>query len=270
MGYDEILTGDVIISEYLTSPVVLTETQEVEDNLIGLWRLNKGSGVTAFDTSGNGNDGTLEGTTPTWIDGKSGKAVNLPGVNERINCGNGAPLDQLGNGSFWIPFWMKSKDTVPLNYGRLFDKYQDATNIIGLDSNGTANQLRFLIRKGAPFAVPIFTDINPFDTTWHHIVIVVNRITDLIYCYMDKNISAITGNIAGLPVDCSNAANLLWGRSGAGALPFEGAFDELRIYIGEPTQAEIDALYNYPEGLTGGQIAKDIILTEAVTGKGVI
>ncbi len=28
LGYDEILTGDVIISEYLTSPVVLTETQE--------------------------------------------------------------------------------------------------------------------------------------------------------------------------------------------------------------------------------------------------
>jgi len=32
----------------------------LNDNLIGLWRLDKGAGLTAYDTSGKGNDGTLE------------------------------------------------------------------------------------------------------------------------------------------------------------------------------------------------------------------
>ncbi len=273
MGYDEILTGDVIISEYLTSPVVLTETQEIENNLIGLWRLNKGSGVTAFDTSGNGNNGTLEGTTPTWVDGKSGKAVNLPGVNERIDCGNGAPLDQLGNGSFWISFQMKSKDTVPLSNSRIWTKDQnDLQNTIYLMSNLTNNRLVLYIEKNN--IVYIFaafsTGTAPFDTIWNHIVLEINRITDKAIVYMNTVKDATEIDLSAMPADISNTGNVAWGANVVGGGPYEGALDELRIYTGEPTQAEIDALYNYPEGLTGGQIAKDVILTEAVTGKGVI
>ncbi len=271
MGYDEILTGDVIISEYLTSPVVLTETQEVENNLIGLWRLNKGSGLTAFDTSGNGNDGTLEGTTPTWVDGKSGKAVNLPGVNEHVDCGNLSPLDQIGNSSFWISFWMKSKDTVPLNCGHLFSKYQGANDRILFRSYLVNNQLNlYFVKTGIIVNSNFSIDTGLFNTEFNHVILEINRTTDKAVLYLNtiKDITEI--DISSLPLDSSNTGKLLWGSSYAGSFPYEGALDELRIYTGVPTQAEIDALYNHPEGLTGGQIAKDVILTEAVTGKGVI
>ncbi len=266
LPYAEELGGDVIFTETLSAIAVMTDTPDIETNLIGLWRLNKGSGVIAYDTSGNGNDGALEGTTPTWIDGKSGKAVNLPGVNERIDCGNGAPLDQLGNGSFWIPFWMKSKDTVPLNYGALFDKYQDASGFITLSSDAFANRVFLEIKKGGTGVAGSFSVSSaPFDTIWNHVVLAINRTTDKALLYINTVKDATEINLVTLPADISNTGRLAWGAANDGWAPFEGALDEMRIYTGVPTQAKIDYLYNHPEGRTGGQIAKDVILTETAS-----
>ncbi len=266
LPYAEELSGDVIITETLSAIAVMTDTLDIENNLIGLWRLNKGSGVIAFDTSGNGNDGALEGTTPAWIDGKSGKAVNLPGVNERIDCGNPAPLDDLGNGSFWLSFWMKSTDTTPLNYGALFDKYQDVLGFITLSSYAHANRVFLEIKKdGTGVAGPFSVATTPFDTEWNHIVLVINRTTDKALLYMNTVKDTTEIDISALPFDISNTGRLAWGAANDGWAPFEGAHDELRIYTGVPTQAEIDYLYNHPEGRTGGQIAKDVILTETAS-----
>ena len=221
----------------------------VDENLIGLWRLNKGSGVIAFDTSGNGNNGALEGTTPTWVDGKSGKAVNLPGVNERIDCGNSAPLDQIGNGSFWISFWMKSKDTVPLSFGMLFSKYEDVANRIELASSGTSNRFYLVFREsnlGVATALGIAT--QPFDTIWNHIVLEINRISDKAIIYMNTVKDATEIDISSVPADASNAGDITWGSRNNAAAPYEGGLDEMRINTGVPTQKKIDFLYNYPDG----------------------
>ena len=115
--------------------------------LIGFWRLNKGSGLIALDSSVYGNDGSLEGNNPTWVDGISGKAVNFPGVNERIDCGNDSPLDQIGNGSFWLSFWMKSKDTVPNNYGMLCTTHVSGVDRFWFGAYSTQNRLNFLFEK---------------------------------------------------------------------------------------------------------------------------
>ncbi len=244
---------------------------DTTENLIGLWRLNKGSGVTAYDTSGNGNDGTLEGTTPTWVDGKSGKAVNFPGANERIDCGNGSPLDDLGNGSFWLSFWMKSKDTAPLNYGALFDKYQDASGFITLSSDAFANRVFLEIKKdGTDVASSFSVSSSPFDTIWNHIVLAINRITDKALLYMNTVKDATEIDIATLPADISNTGRLAWGAANDGWAPFEGILDELRIYTGVPAQAEIDFLHDYPTGLVGERISADVFFTEKLSAVAVM
>jgi hypothetical protein len=38
---------------------------DIRNGLVGHWPLNEGQGTTAYDRSGNGNDGTLIGG-PTW------------------------------------------------------------------------------------------------------------------------------------------------------------------------------------------------------------
>ena len=80
--------------------------------LLGLWRLDENTGALAADSSGHGNTGTIEGSAPAWVAGKNGYAVDLPGTDERIDCGNASPLDRVGNGDFSVSLWVKSKDAV--------------------------------------------------------------------------------------------------------------------------------------------------------------
>lgn len=224
-------------------------------DLIGLWRLDKGSGLIAFDESGYGNNGDLEGINPTWVDGKSNKAVNFPGTNERIDCGNGAPLDDIGNGSFWISFWMKSPDEVPLNNGMLFSKLKDTNNRIELFSNGTNNRLYFVFSgTGAGVWGPFSVDSTVFDTIFNHIVLVINRTTDKAILYMNTTKDDTEIDISALPVDASNTGRLSWGARNNGSNPYEGVLDEMRIYTGVPTQEDIDFLFKRPDGIPGGKI----------------
>lgn len=49
----------------------ITNGNPPSSGLVGKWDLTDGSGTTAADTSGNGRDGTLQGSTatPTWVEG---------------------------------------------------------------------------------------------------------------------------------------------------------------------------------------------------------
>jgi len=64
-------------SMYLISVLVLSVvlTGMTKAELVGWWRLDEGSGTTAYDSSSNGNDARFEGS-PAWVeDGKFGKAL---------------------------------------------------------------------------------------------------------------------------------------------------------------------------------------------------
>jgi hypothetical protein len=48
--------------------------------LVGQWKFDEGSGTTAYDSSGNGHDGTLVGGA-TWADGRFGGGIELDGTS---------------------------------------------------------------------------------------------------------------------------------------------------------------------------------------------
>jgi hypothetical protein len=48
--------------------------------------LDEGTGFQAFDSSGNGNTGQLNGG-PTWITGKVGGGLSFDGINDFVDCG---------------------------------------------------------------------------------------------------------------------------------------------------------------------------------------
>ncbi len=50
--------------------------------LVGYWRFDEGNGAIASDSSGNNNNGTLNG--PKWVNGKYGKALNFDGVDDWV------------------------------------------------------------------------------------------------------------------------------------------------------------------------------------------
>ncbi|MHC4356229.1 MAG: hypothetical protein ACYS0H_26295, partial [Planctomycetota bacterium] len=49
-------------------------------DLVGQWKFDEGSGTTAYDSSGNGYDGTLEGGA-TWAEGRFRGGIELDGTS---------------------------------------------------------------------------------------------------------------------------------------------------------------------------------------------
>ncbi len=73
--------------------------------LVGRWDLDEDGGSTAEDTSGEGNDGTLEGN-PQWVDGQYGSALALDG-DDYVDLGNPPVLD-FGTDNFTLCAWVKN------------------------------------------------------------------------------------------------------------------------------------------------------------------
>lgn len=90
--------------------------------LEGHWRLDNGSGQTAYDSSLNTNDGTLGSTSgpddndPTGVIGHSGNALSFDG-NDYVRVPDDPSLNiEIGSWGLWLKF-----DEKPSNVGHLMN-----------------------------------------------------------------------------------------------------------------------------------------------------
>jgi hypothetical protein len=88
---------------YGATPEYVTPVQPDPAGLVLYYALDEGSGSVANDASGNGNDGTIEGS-PAWIDGVSGSALAFTGGRDYVTTGTSL-LDNLTE--FTIACWLK-------------------------------------------------------------------------------------------------------------------------------------------------------------------
>ena len=73
-----------LVSFVLVLGLALTSIVEAADpSLVGWWTFDEGSGTIAYDYSGQGNDGTIEGD-PQWVAGKIGGAMQFDGDGDQI------------------------------------------------------------------------------------------------------------------------------------------------------------------------------------------
>ena len=77
-------------------------TSAVEADLVAYWRLDEGSGTTANDSTGHGNDGTFHGD-PQWVVGYLGGALEFDGTDDWLDCGSDPSLDLT---TWTIAFWL--------------------------------------------------------------------------------------------------------------------------------------------------------------------
>ncbi|MEK7399193.1 MAG: LamG domain-containing protein [Candidatus Poribacteria bacterium] len=80
---------------------------------VGMWLFDEGSGKTAKDFSGNGNDGTLM-SNPKWVDGKFGKALEFDGVASYVEL---PQLPGQTNQSLSFVAWIKWGGTTATTRG---------------------------------------------------------------------------------------------------------------------------------------------------------
>ncbi|MDT8304217.1 MAG: LamG domain-containing protein, partial [Sedimentisphaerales bacterium] len=101
-----------LISFALVLDLTMNAAEAADPGLVGWWRFEEGSGTTAYDSSGNGLDGTLVGGA-TWTDGRIGGGIELDGTSGYVSV----PDFELTTDSItfvsWVNGW-KGADWAPL------------------------------------------------------------------------------------------------------------------------------------------------------------
>lgn len=78
----------LLISFAFALSLVLVGVADAADaDLVGWWAFDETSGTTAYDSSGHGNHGTLQGD-PQWVAGRTGGALELDGDGDYVDIGS--------------------------------------------------------------------------------------------------------------------------------------------------------------------------------------
>ncbi|MDD4027356.1 MAG: DUF2341 domain-containing protein [Candidatus Shapirobacteria bacterium] len=196
---------------------------------IAEWKMNEGVGTSAIDTSGNNNTGSLV-NSPSWVQGKIGKAINFNGNNKRVTITN--PITSSGYST--LSLWYKRSET---------DASTSWRTLVG---HATAN-IHHLILNNSTRNIGIFDGAwkdfgyNPLnDNKWHHYEVIYNNGTNATL-YVDgvyKNQISTTLDLSTNPI--GSIGN--WSGGGYWA----GPIDHIRIYNYARTPAQI--AYDYNKG----------------------
>jgi hypothetical protein len=232
---------------YLVSFVlVLVLVSNVSAGLVAHWKLDEGSGTTAFDTSGNGNNGTFTGD-PQWVAGYYGGALEFDSTNDNIDCGNDDSLniaDEITL-SAWIN--MAQRPDVDTWYTIPWKEGAYSMYLYGADNTVTTLAADFWLDTGRAdiWSGP---DIDIPPNEWTHIAVTFNSIDFEFYVNGEHDYTQ--NEPATIEI---SAINLLFTEDGSN---FRCLVDDVRIYNHALTQAEILAAMEggeeYPYALGPG------------------
>ena len=216
------LKNPLLVLVFLVFLGILVDTlplsADITSSLVGYWNFDEGSCITATDSSGNNNTGTLV-NGPTWVPGKIGiGSLSFDGVDDRVTVAHNASLTPA---AITISAWIKpATDGVTK---RIIDKNPG-----------------YLIRRltnGAVQFIPGFINSNATAPSgaWTHIVITADSTGTNWY------INGVLDKVTSTAYAPSGTASLVFG----GNLDFyAGDLDDVRIYNRALTATEVTALYN--------------------------
>ena len=218
-----------LVSFVLLMSVALTGTTKAE--LVGWWRFDEGSGTVANDSSGYGNDGTLNGD-PLWAVGMLGGALEFDGTDDYIEVPDNESF-QLWE-RFTLAAWIYQVES---SSSRIIDK-------IGA---GTANGPHLDTHPGTKLrscsGTCISTTSDHTLEEWHHVAVTFDE--GDVKLYVDGSLEA--GGSAPSPL-AGNSLSLRIGADSDGQSLFYGLIDDARVYNRALTEAEILAAMEGGEG----------------------
>ena len=230
---------------------VIAMGQPSQATLIGHWKFDEVSGTTALDSSGNGYDGVINGSSVTRVTGPptpgnpgvlgtalSFNAANLNYVNITGTNSAAHPLSLAGIPNYTIAWW--------LNYtsGSRFINKHDATGSEGYSLRTAGTGTTLLLTQGTAGSPD--TGLLLDAGNWHHWALTYNG----------SSITVYRDGIAGF----TTAGGLLTDEA-TGALMFgalrlannnviqhiTGSMDDIRIYNHTLSATDVGALMFVPE-----------------------
>jgi hypothetical protein len=232
--------------------------QAADPDLVAHWKFDDGSGTTALDSSGNGNDGTFVGT-PQWAAGKLGGALDFDGDNSYVDCGN----DEIFGitDAFSLTVWINWR-TVTVDWQTVIAK---GDNTWRLARGGSSQTMDFGFTDGGPrgwMSVATASDV-PLNE-WHHVAATIDKIEGA-KIYLDGVLEGTNPDKDGITTGGTNYAVFIGENSQATGRFWVGLIDDVRVYKRVLLEGEIQAVMagagaNYP--LASGPNPKDGALHE--------
>ncbi len=224
---------------YLVS-IVLVLTCTARAELVGWWRLDEGSGTTAYDFSGKGNDGTLQNGAEWGVGYLSNSSILLDGVDDFVDVPHAEILtvDSEVSVMAWIhterhegPGGVSWQGILAKgNSPRSYSLYTEASGALHFSTTSTTtNAFVGTLSSGQ---VPL--------NEWVH---VAAQVVDGHHQYYINGEDAGTGGSDIVLVGTEDTANFVIGRTQEGtSRSFLGMIDDVRVYNHVVTQQEIQTI----------------------------
>jgi hypothetical protein len=212
--------------------------QDLNSGLVCYWKFDEGSGSTASDSSGNGNNGVIYNAA--WVDGIYGKALYFNGIDSYVEVPSSSVLN---NANFTIMAWINMSAYVGNTQVRIVSKQATQPNSYGLEifGNGyagsTGNQLTTHSGDGSVW-VNLMSDTRLSIKTWYHVAATHEGTTSRLYINgtLDKEgttTTQTTDNAAPLTIGCEKQTGQ------APEFFFNGVIDEVKVFNRTLSQQEI-------------------------------
>jgi len=217
------------------------------DPPVGEWKMDEYSGSTAYDTSSNSNDGSLQNDT-TWESAakcKYASCLSFDGDDDYVALGYDESFDFKGyDKSFTLTAWINT-DTLDSNGGIVTRSTQEATKQYALNFAATNNNISFTVRSDSTHVVSSATDTITANS-WYYVVGVADSGTMRVY--VNGVTSGTTDTYTNGPVKDRGTAVAdigVYYRNEAGSEAFfNGQIDNVMIFDYALTQEQISWLYN--------------------------
>ncbi|MDD3486964.1 MAG: DUF2341 domain-containing protein [Candidatus Moranbacteria bacterium] len=220
---------------------------------VGWWKMDEGQGDKAYDSSGNGNTGTLTSMDPAtdWVDGKFAKALDFDGSDDRVEDTNTSHFN-FGTGSFSVGFWVKfganATTMFPVSKGQ--EAY--ATAGYRFMFMGTGNQhLYFYAGDGINNVESDVGDLSAIKSNWNHYFATFEGTTKQAKVYLNgvyknQQTNASIGSI-------DNNYKFTVGARSNGSYNFQGQIDDVRIYNYALTAEQVRQVMNEGSAVRFGE-----------------
>lgn len=226
--------------------VNITVTNATNNDLVCYLAFDEGSGTIAFDSSGNGNNGTIKGAT--WTAGRIGTGLSFDGINDYVS------LPRVNNDEISVAAWFYKNANDTTNGDTIFGARRWNTDIQLREGfelrfyQTTPNRLEFiLVTQDGSGSKAQRTAIYNFPNSvgsWHHVAGTYNRTTGAQRLYVDGQlVSTVTHPAGNTVVPLAFHPDMRIGHARTNSY-FNGVLDDVRLYNRALSEQEVQNLFN--------------------------